>query len=85
MVSLTLDLETLDPGALRDRLVEELRLLDPDAVVRVQLRGPDAEQVNHMLSASDLRELAPASMNIDLSHPARPQPSRSPSRPPSRS
>lgn len=67
MVSLVLDLENLDRGALRDRLVEELKLLDPNAVVRVQLRGLDAEQVSQMLTASELRELAPPSMNIDLS------------------
>lgn len=68
MVSLTLDLENLDPAALRARLVEELKQLDPDAVVRVQLRGPDAEPANHLLTASELRDLAPPSMNIDLGH-----------------
>jgi len=68
MVSLVLDLESQDPGALRDRLAEALKPLDPDAIVRVQLRGWNAEQVNHLLRASELRELAPPSMNIEWSH-----------------
>jgi DNA repair exonuclease SbcCD nuclease subunit len=68
MVSLELDLENEDAGRLRERLVEEVRLLDPNAVVRVRLCGPGAEKLSHTLSASDLRELAPPSMNIDWSH-----------------
>jgi exonuclease SbcD len=73
MVSLVLDPDNPDPGALRNRLVEELKLLDPDAVVRVQFRGPYAEQVSRTLSASDLRQVAPPTMNVDLS-PRAPRP-----------
>jgi DNA repair exonuclease SbcCD nuclease subunit len=67
MVSLLFEPENLDSGLLKDHLVEKLKGLDPDAIVRIQLRGPNAERVRELLSANALRELAPATMNIDLS------------------
>jgi len=64
MVSLTVAPEAPDSGSLRELLRRRLQPLDPDAVVRVQLRGSHAKWARDTLSAALLRELAPPSMNI---------------------
>jgi hypothetical protein len=71
MVSLALEPGKLGQEPLRRHLAERLRALDPDSVVRVQLRGPVPRKADEFLSAAILRELAPPSMNISLApHPA---------------
>jgi exonuclease SbcD len=64
----TLVLEAADPctTSLTDRLRRRLSTLDPNSVVRVQIRGAHAKEVRESLSAAILRELAPPSMNISL-------------------
>jgi DNA repair exonuclease SbcCD nuclease subunit len=64
MVSLVLEPAT--PRVLVDQLASRLRDLDPDSVVRVQLRGPDAADALQSLSAARLRDLAPPTMNVAL-------------------
>ena len=44
----------------------QLALLKPDAVVRVELTGSRADQVQGTISASKLRALGPGSMNISF-------------------
>ena len=66
MVSLVLEPPTAQPGTLVGQLASRLRELDPDSVVRVQLRGPHAAGALHSLSAARLRNLAPPTMNVAL-------------------
>ena len=66
MVSLTLDPAAPDGDVLTDLVRQRLRPLDPDSVVRVQLRGPHSQWARDTLSATMLRELAPHTMNITL-------------------
>ncbi len=67
MVSLVFETTGLDDEALTTRLMNRLRSLDPDSVVRVQLRGLGTEKARKVLSAACLRRLAPPTMNIALS------------------
>jgi DNA repair exonuclease SbcCD nuclease subunit len=78
MVSLVLEPAAADRGAVVNLLVSHLRALDPDAVVRVQFRGPNADASVNTLSAACLRRLAPPTMNVDLARPVfnRPRQSR---------
>ena len=66
MVSLVLEPPTLHRGSLVGQLASRLRELDPDSVVRVQLRGPNAASAVQSLSAACLRDLAPPTMNVAL-------------------
>ena len=45
---------------------EQLGRLDPDAIVRLQIKGPCSARAQAMLSAPALRDLAPRTMNISL-------------------
>jgi len=72
MVSLVVEPTDVDISVLRAHLASELRQLDPDSVVRLILRGPQAEGARQVLSAALLRELAPPTMNIALA-PERPE------------
>ena len=79
MVSLVFEPATPDRGTLVGLLASRLRELDPDSVVRVQLRGPNAAESLQSLSAACLRDLAPPTMNIALAPASfhRPRQSRS--------
>jgi DNA repair exonuclease SbcCD nuclease subunit len=66
MVPLSLELNDSDLPALLPRLKDRLRLLDPDSVVRVELRGGGSAGARRILTAALLRDLAPPTMNIDL-------------------
>jgi DNA repair exonuclease SbcCD nuclease subunit len=69
MVSLVLESGARSGPALEQRLREQLAALDPDSVVRVQLRGQGDELALRTLTAARLREIAPPSMNIVLAQP----------------
>jgi DNA repair exonuclease SbcCD nuclease subunit len=61
----------LQPGTrCADELTRELRsrlaALDPDAVVRIAVRGPLSPAALQVYSAAHVRSLAPASMNVEL-------------------
>lgn len=45
-----------------------LSLINPDAVVRVELTGNRAEQIQRSITAASLRAAAPGSMNITFRH-----------------
>jgi DNA repair exonuclease SbcCD nuclease subunit len=66
MVTLTLEPGESGEASLTDYLRDRLAALDPNSVVRLQLRGPSSEEAREVLTAAYLRELAPPSMNITL-------------------
>jgi exonuclease SbcD len=66
MVSLVIEPGKTGQESLAEHLRRQLAALDPDSVVRVQLRGPDSARAREVLSAAQLRELAPPSMNVSL-------------------
>ena len=66
MVDLILEPHRHADGSLTAQLTERLRGLDPEAVVRIQLRGPGADDARQFLTAACLRALAPPTMNIQL-------------------
>jgi DNA repair protein SbcD/Mre11 len=70
MVSLELDPPAADRAALEGLLASQLSELDPHAIVRVQLRGPNASASEAALTAACLRDLAPPTMNIELARPS---------------
>ena len=55
-------------------LTSVLRKLPDDAIVRVHLTGPWSPGARLALAAANLRELAPATMNIDLHDPQQRRP-----------
>ena len=65
MVMIPLE-EDLNPGDVEGWLRERFSELDQDAVVQVKPSDSVSEQVLQILSASNLRSLAPPSMNISL-------------------
>jgi DNA repair exonuclease SbcCD nuclease subunit len=71
MAVLSLEAVSLEPAALTEQVRRELRALDPDAVVRIELRGRNQAGARGLLSAAGLRSLAPSTMNVELA-PERP-------------
>ncbi len=69
MVSLVIEPGKTGQESLTEHLRRQLAALDPDSVVRVQLRGPYSARAREALSAAQLRELAPPSMNVSLAPP----------------
>jgi DNA repair exonuclease SbcCD nuclease subunit len=66
MVSLVLEPARVGGDGLETWLKAQIAALDPDSVVRVQVKGPGSEEALRLISAAYLRELAPPSMNIAL-------------------
>ena len=66
MVNLFLEPHRQSEESLITGLRDRLQGLDPEAVVRVQLRGPGSDDARHLLTAAFLRALAPPTMNIQL-------------------
>jgi hypothetical protein len=69
MVRLVLDVGDRDQEATLRYVRAQLAALDPEAVVRIQLEGPNSQRAAGWLTAARLRELAPASMNVSLPLP----------------
>jgi hypothetical protein len=69
MVSLVIEPEKTGQESLAEHLRGQLAALDPECVVRVQLSGPYSARAGEALSAAQLRELAPPSMNVSLAPP----------------
>jgi exonuclease SbcD len=68
MVALELEPDGLTPAQLRQALIADLLALDPDAVVRIRVRGPVAAPLRPILAAPAVRALAPVTMNITLAY-----------------
>ncbi len=66
MVSLTLEPHNGDREPLLELVARRLKAIQPDAVVRIQIRGPHAAAARQALGAATLRELAPSTMNVSL-------------------
>lgn len=66
MVKVTVPVEEYPPDQVLVHIQGQLSLLKPDAVVRVELIGRRAEQVQRSISAAALRSCAPGSMNISF-------------------
>ena len=66
MEVLEIPVEDLDAEALETMLREAFTALDPDAIVRLKPKGSPTSSARKLLSAPDLRRLAPSTMNVDL-------------------
>jgi exonuclease SbcD len=66
MLVLALEPAGLEREALERQVRQALAALDADAVVRLELRGPQAAPARALLSAAVLRSLAPPTMNVEL-------------------
>jgi exonuclease SbcD len=72
MVVLTLATTGLGRPALEEQLRSRLQELDPAAIVAIEPRGPLTADLTAVLSASSLRALAPATMNVEVRWPRNP-------------
>jgi DNA repair exonuclease SbcCD nuclease subunit len=66
MVDLTLEPEGLSGRALREHVRERLWALDREAIVRVRFDGTPSAEALRQLSAAQLREMAPPTMNVSV-------------------
>lgn len=66
MVKVTVPVGDYPPDQVLVHIQSQLSLLKPDAVVRVELTGRRADQVQRSISASRLRSCGPGSMNISF-------------------
>ncbi len=66
MVALEVQLDGHTPESLSRRLREQLSALDPDAIVKVRLRGDVSGDARSFVTAGRLRGLAPPTMNVSL-------------------
>jgi len=64
MVKVTVPVGDFPPDQVLVHIQGQLSLVKPDAVVRVELTGQRADQVQRSISAASLRSCAPDSMNI---------------------
>ncbi len=69
MVSFELEADSLHENDLRRLLGRRFSALDADSVVRIQVRGRLPPEASWVLSAPQLRLLAPATMNVTVSYP----------------
>jgi DNA repair exonuclease SbcCD nuclease subunit len=70
MVSLVLQADAHTAEGLTIELRRRLAKLHPEAVVRVQVQGTLLPEAQRALSASKLRAMTPASMNVTVSYPS---------------
>jgi DNA repair exonuclease SbcCD nuclease subunit len=68
MVDLVVEPARLGSGALTHKLRMELSALDPDAVVRIQVRGLVSREASKVLRAAHVRSLAPPTVNVTVSY-----------------
>ncbi|MGD2295707.1 MAG: metallophosphoesterase [Candidatus Aminicenantes bacterium] len=70
MAKISLDVSRLSPQDLRIRLRRVFSCLDPDSVVKLEVRGDLDERLFPVLQAASLRTLCPEEMTTRLSFPA---------------
>ena len=66
MVKVIVAVDDYPPDQVLVHIQGQLSLIKPDAVVRVELTGQRADQVQRSISAARLRSCAPSSMNISF-------------------
>lgn len=71
MVMIKLDAGRWSAGDVEGWLQERLSELDPEAIVQIKPLGSFSEDVLQVLNASNLRSLAPPSMNVSLAFSSR--------------
>jgi DNA repair exonuclease SbcCD nuclease subunit len=71
MVMIAFEADRLSAGDVEGWLRERFSELDPDAVVQIKPLGSVSDQVLRILSAPNLRSLAPPSMNVSLAFASR--------------
>jgi DNA repair exonuclease SbcCD nuclease subunit len=71
MVMIAFEADCLSAGDVEGWLRERFSELDPDAVVQIKPLGSVSDQVLRILSAPNLRSLAPPSMNVSLAFASR--------------
>lgn len=71
MITLDVDTKELSGSSFTRNLQHRLWQLDPEAIVRIKLRGDVSSEIRSALSAPKLRSLAPPSMNVSLSYDSR--------------
>lgn len=71
MIKIGIDITGLDPHKLRDLLKQSLGRIDPNSVVRIDVRGSFAEQYYPVLHAGEIRAICPEEMNVSMSFPGR--------------
>jgi DNA repair exonuclease SbcCD nuclease subunit len=67
MVNVIVEVDHKTGPELTDQLQAKLAPLPPDSVVRIKLKGQPTREALAILSARNLRQLAPPTMNISLS------------------
>ncbi|HEY44057.1 MAG TPA: DNA repair exonuclease [Anaerolineae bacterium] len=71
MVVITLEVERLSAGDVEGWLRERFSELDPNSVVQIKPLGSVSENTLQVLSAPNLRSIAPTSMNVSLAFASR--------------
>jgi DNA repair exonuclease SbcCD nuclease subunit len=66
MLKVSVPVEDHSPDQVLVHIRGRLSLINPDAVVRVDLTGRRADQIQKLISAANLRAAAPRSMNISF-------------------
>ncbi len=69
LLDVEVDVTGLDGSTLRRRLASKLAALDPDAVVRLRVKGIPTPEGAPQLKAAALRALAPATMTLTAARP----------------
>jgi DNA repair exonuclease SbcCD nuclease subunit len=64
MVNLKIPVEGRNLSEVKWVIRDRLTMIHPDAVVRINLTGPNADEIQRSLTAAGLRSAAPRSMNI---------------------
>jgi DNA repair exonuclease SbcCD nuclease subunit len=68
MLKVSIPVQDHPPDQVLLHIQGQLSLINPDAVVRVELTGHRAEQIQRSITAASLRAAAPRSMNITFRH-----------------
>jgi DNA repair exonuclease SbcCD nuclease subunit len=71
MLTIVIEGDSASGSVLAARIRKELSRGDPDAIVRIQIRGRISDDGREVLRAASLRSLAPPSMNVSLSFDSR--------------
>lgn len=69
MIKVGINVTGLDPYRLRCLLKKSLGELDPNSIVRIEIRGKFEERFLPVLRAAELRTICPKEMNVSLNFP----------------
>ena len=69
MIKVGIDITGLDPHKLRNLLKISLGRIDPNSIVRIEIRGKFEEKCYPVLRAAEIRTICPREMNVSLGFP----------------